>query len=425
MLSNNNIFKKCKRCNRYISKKRSERFSSKKKTPNPRPIRSAYCKDCRNTLRLIQLFKKKYFIISQIYTGKCSECETGLEYLPSFEFHHPKPSIKTNIWTHIKHRNIYKIIDWINKENVILLCSNCHELKRDKYFKDFKELINIKNLFEHSAEEIDNLINSAIIRHPNYQNFSEFQRNIKIQIKKYIRKRYVFNKLFSGKCIGCGISGVTNSLPILELHHLKPESLTNKSNWGEIANQDCSSIIHHINEENCVCLCSNCHTLIRSKIESILDEVIEDKNLRYLIATNLKTIITNINNFNFNHSKIKFNSPLKLKFSQDEFWKIHLIQVAIFLKNNGRDNFKVLNLVEFLNHKPRSVRFYLDRLITLNYIIKTKGSAFPFDNSYRLTDLGKSFLLKLKLNYSKTYTDLTEDITCMEDYMSKQKKWRN
>ena len=181
----------------------------------------------------------------------------------------------------------------------------------------------------------------------------------------------MFNELYSGKCIGSGKVSVLRFLPALELHHLNPDYVLLKSNWRDIANQDCLSIINQIIKEDCICLCINCHILIGSKINSYLFEVIEDNVMRDFFSNNYKKIISNVNNFNFDISKIDLGSPLKLKFSQDEFWKIHLMRISIFLKNSDKIDFKISDLIELLNHKPRSVRYYLDKLTSLDFIKKT------------------------------------------------------
>jgi len=415
--------KKCNRCNRDLPIDKFEVYSGERGKTYLKSSRASYCKECRSEIRLINLLKKKYYIIKTIFNGKCNECDTGLTYLPSFEFHHQIPNLKTITWAHIKHKSISNIISWIKREKVILLCSNCHEMKKDKYFIDFQNLVLRDDLLKYSAEEIDEIINFTINNHPNYSHFKDYKRNIKIQIKKYIRKRFVFNQLFSGTCIGCKKATIFDYLPALELHHMFPENLETKSNWRDFANQDCSSIFNQVIEENSICLCSNCHILIRSKLNNYLAEVINDKLTRNLFLKNYNTIITNINYFKYNLSQIDLRSPLKLKFSQNEFWKIRLMQISIYLKRNDRNNFKVRDLAILLNQDQRTIRYYLDKLISLFYIEKTQESTFPFHNCYEVTDLGRLMLEELKKAYNKTYRRLENDIASMEDYMNRQNRW--
>jgi len=296
-------------------------------------------------------------------------------------------------------------------------------MKNDKYFRDFQNLILRDNLLEHTAEGIDEIINFTINSHPNYSHLKEYKRAIKIQIKKYIRKRFVMTKLFSGRCVGCGKANIFNLLPALEIHHLYPAEITTKSNWVDMANQDCISIMNKMMKEKSICLCSNCHILVRSKLNNYLEDVIKNSLTRREFIKNYKTIITNIKNFNYNVNQVDLSSPLKLKFSQDTFWKIHLMQISILLKNNNRSDFRVLDLTNLLNQDQRSVRYYLDRLISLRYLNKTQNNIFPFDNTYSLTDLGKIILEELIESYQKTYIRLENNIFSMEDYMDRQIRW--
>ena len=415
--------KKCNRCDKDLPIDKFEIYSGERGKTNLRSSRASYCKGCRSETRLINLLKKKYYIIKTIFNGKCNECDTRLTYLPCFEFHHPIPNLKTTTWTHIKHNSINNILGWIKRERVILLCSNCHEMKKDKYFKDFQNLVLKEDILEYSAEDIDEMINITINTHPNYSHLKDYKRHIKIQIKKYIRKKLVFNQIFSGKCIGCGKATIFDSLPALELHHLSPVNVRSKSNWRDIANQDCTSIINQIIKENSICLCSNCHILVGSKLNNYLEDIIEDKLTRSLFAKNYKIVINNIKCFNYNLDQIDLGSPLKLKFPQDEFWKIRLMQISIFLKNNNKSDFKVSDLVSLLKQDKRSIRYYLDRLISFFYLDKTQESIFPFGNSYRLTDLGIAIIEELKDFYQKTFNRLKTNIVSMEDYMNRQNRW--
>jgi len=423
LTNNNNKFKKCNRCNRILSIENYERYSGDRGKTNLRSSRVSYCKECRSTLRLINLLKKKYYITKTIFDGKCSECNTGLTHLPCFEFHHPNPDLKTNVWTHIKHRSIENIKKWINEDNVILLCSNCHEMKKAKYFIEFQKLLNKFDLLDYSAEEIDELINYTINLNQNFHQFKDYKRTIKIQIKQFIRKRFVFEQLFSGKCVGCGNITISDYLPALELHHLYPEKKKSFSSWRDLANQDCSTTIRQIIKEDVVCLCSNCHIIIRSKLHLYIDDIIEDRFFRDTYLKTFNTIISNIKSFNYNINQVDIRSPLRLKFSQDDFWKIRLMQIYLFLNKNNLRVLKVTNLVDLLNQDKSSIRFYLNRLVSLYFLHKSHESTFPFDNYYKITDLGYSVVEKLKSSYQKTYNKLNFDLTSMEKYMIRQKQW--
>jgi len=418
-------FKKCTRCNRLLPLDNFEKYSGERGRMEVKSSRSSQCKECRGELRLINLYKKKYKIINEIFNGKCGECETEIDYLPCFEFHHPYPDLKTTTWTHIKHNSLSNIKKWIKREKVVLLCSNCHELKKAKFFIDFKSLILREDLFQYSPEEIDQFINQSINKHPNLVLFKEYKRNIKIQIKQYIRKRFVFDQLFYGMCIGCGKVSKFDYLPSLELHHKTPESIKSKSTWRDFANMDCISIINKIIEEDCICLCSNCHIFIRSKIYLFLNEVIDDDHLKELLRNNYEMIRSNILKYRYSINDIDFKAPLKLKFSQEDFWKIRLIQIEIFIERNSRNYFKILDLAKLMNRKPRSVLDSLKRLVSLGYLNKFQETSFPFTNYYELSESGKEKVVNLKEIHHEIYIKLENDIGNMEDYMNRQNRWIN
>lgn len=415
--------KTCTRCNKKLPIDQFERYSGERGKTNLRSSRTSHCKKCRSETRLRNLLRKKIYIITTIFHGKCCECDTGIEFLPSLEFHHLFPKLKTTVWTHIKHSSLTNIEKWITNEKVIVLCSNCHEMKKEKYFNDFQNLILKEDLFDYTSEEIDELINNAINSHRKYSDLGNYKRNIKIQIKKYIRKRFVLSKLFGGKCVGCNKKILVKLLPVLELHHLSPNNATIKSNWADIANFHCNSIISQIIKEKSICLCSNCHILVRSKLINYIEDVFKKPISRANFANNYNTIISNIKSFNYPMNQVEISPPLKLKFSQDDFWKLHFMQISIIMKRNKRWDFKVSDLANLLDQDQRSVRYYLDRLISLKVLEKIQEHTWPFENLYIITDHGLKILEELKDFHKKSYEDLKNDLFCMNNYMKRQNRW--
>lgn len=416
-------FKICNRCDKELPIDRFERYSGERGIRNLRSSRTSYCKKCRSELRLKNLLRKKKFIINSTFNGKCCECDTGILFLPSLEFHHQIPDLKTTVWTHIKHYSISNIKNWIEREKVIVLCSNCHEMKKEKYFREFQNVILRNNLFDYSPEEIDEMINTSINTHPKYSFLKAYKRTIKIQIKMYIRKRFVLDKIFGGVCVGCNKTNIYDSLPILELHHLSQENLVRKSKWRDLANNQCNSIISQIIMEKCICLCSNCHILVRSKLVNYADDIFEDPLIRTDFIKNYYKIITNIKKFKYPINIVESSPPLELKFSQNEFWKIHFMKISIILQNHKKHYFTVVDLANLLHQDQRSIRYYLDRLVSMELLNKTQENAFPFENTYRITEEGRNILEKLKELHQKTYKELKNDIFSMDDYMERQNRW--
>ena len=116
-------FKNCNRCKRNLPIEEFERYYGARGETNLKSSRTSYCKKCRSELRLINLLKKKYYIIKTIFNGKCCECDTGLEYLPCFEFHHLNPKLKSGKTISLS-RNWEETKKQVEREKAILVISN-------------------------------------------------------------------------------------------------------------------------------------------------------------------------------------------------------------------------------------------------------------------------------------------------------------
>jgi predicted transcriptional regulator len=175
--------------------------------------------------------------------------------------------------------------------------------------------------------------------------------------------------------------------------------------------------------EKCICLCSNCHILVRSKLVNYADDIFEDPLIRTDFIKNYYKIITNIKKFKYPINIVESSPPLELKFSQNEFWKIHFMKISIILQNHKKHYFTVVDLANLLLQDQRSIRYYLDRLVSMELLNKTQENAFPFENTYRITEEDRNILEKLKELHQKTYKELKNDIFSMDDYMERQNRW--
>ncbi|KKL16148.1 hypothetical protein LCGC14_2498490, partial [marine sediment metagenome] len=259
-------FKKCNRCGQFLP---NEEFEKKKGFEKQK--RSAYrsmCRNCRNDVKRISIYDKKYRLIKNILGGKCYDCGADLTGLDGYEFHHLFQELKTATWREIKEKNYEEIVEWTIHDRVIPLCGNCHVKRTATVFLIQKELILLENLFTFSSQEIDVLIAERV---------EEYRDQIgsgKNQVRKWIKKRFVFLQLFFGKCVGCGKITVYNNLPALQLHHLFPELLETKHKWYDLADLDCEISMDTIMDEQCVALCSNCHSAIGSRFQELVDEIV-------------------------------------------------------------------------------------------------------------------------------------------------------
>lgn len=278
-------FRKCIRCRKTLN---SSEFDENK----------SYCKECLHKLKVFRT-KRKFKIIFELFNGECLNCGINLVWLPSFIFHHLDPQIKTKIWTQVVGKPFNEILDWINKDKIIPLCRNCHELITTKYFEDYRHLILRPNIFTFNKTQLESL----------FDNESDSPK-VKFELKKWIRKRYIIEKLFNGECIACKNVHIFKNLPALTFHHRDPSKKEKK--LSELLNLPCKELYEIIIKEDIVCLCGNCHSLLHSdyllNIEHALENIISKasiETLRLRISQMVFTLNENMNSFKHTKTKIE------------------------------------------------------------------------------------------------------------------------
>lgn len=305
LLSNDGKQKECGRCHQI--KPQSE-FKVRNDKRKDKPYSRSNCSKCKNELNQIYIFKNKLRILAEICGGKdkikCSGCETKVNQLPAFDFHHPDNKFKELQRIRIN-KNWNKTIEILEKEKVIPLCKNCHAEKKTTVYNKFKEIILKRNNFEKKLEGIENNIHQYVKTNFNYNN----PKSQLIQIKSWIKKRIVIEKLFNGNCIGCG----EKKLPSLQFHHKNPEKKTYRS-WSDINNLNIKEIIKKFKEDNAICLCANCHSMAESRhFKENMGEILENKDL-HEARTSYKKLNQKINNYSFpNQREIQINFKPELK----------------------------------------------------------------------------------------------------------------
>ncbi len=336
----------------------------------------------------IRDYQIKLEIIGKYFEGKCLECDTNIRDLPVLQFHHLDPEKKMYSYRDLKGRSLEVIAKKLIKENTTVLCSNHHLMKQAKIYLIFRNIIEERNLFHYSPERIDEIINQNI---ENYSKTTNFQINfknsieknstakvkskIKSNIKRWIRKRYILETLFKGRCIGCGLQ-IYNNLPMFELHHkdfLNKEEEKNK--YHEIANFDCKTIATILIEQKCVGICSNCHSIIHAKFHLLSDEILGDnfnatikRKYKLYIKEKFNKITKNIQEFNFEVQKTNIKSPLKLIFPQENTWKINLMEVYNYINKNQVSSFKIKDIADCLAIEKKIAYRNVGRLISRNLV---------------------------------------------------------
>ena len=235
----------------------------------------------------IRCLKKEYKLLIEMndgnYGGKCSNpsCLTDFTRLPAFDFHHEDPTIKTTTWSEIMHKKYDEIKNILEAQKVKPICKNCHLPDNAKIFNNFKGIILKKDLFTYSSKDIDKIINLKLNKFVKENNTNYTVASLKLEVKRWIKKRSVIEQVFNGKCISCG----EDRLPSLQTHHTNQNLKVHE--WGDVSRKwNIKKLINeYIIEEECVCLCGNCHAMINTKnFENNIEEVLGEKYVQEVEA---------------------------------------------------------------------------------------------------------------------------------------------
>lgn len=233
------------------------------------------CKKCMSIYGEIIKYKKKLRLLFEMqngrFKGKCftSSCSADFLSLPTFDFHHP--SKKNHSWIKLLKKKYQTIKDLLEEDGVIPLCKNCHAPKQQSILLDYKNLILSQYLFrdksgkQKNAKEINNMIDEAILNYPNLKDKleidSQYIGHVKYMIKSWIRKRAIVEQLYGGKCINCGETNLSS----LTFHHINPDKKKDISS-GAFRKLSIKQLANKMIQEECICLCANCHTMIEATI---------------------------------------------------------------------------------------------------------------------------------------------------------------
>jgi len=193
--------------------------------------------------------------------------------------------------------------------------------------------------------------------------------SFKTQIKRWLKKRFIIENLYNGKCIGCGEIHIQDNLPSFDFHHRNENSIKKKSKWNEINKFDILKIIKILKEEECVALCSNCHRIITNfRFIKHIDKIFgkEFKDIKEKAKSNYINIVRNINNFKFKN--IKINDPLKKEFEYGEGWKKYLTLIYELIIKKNNNEFSSNELTEFIGHNKEVVNRFLKKLVNMGLI---------------------------------------------------------
>ena len=361
---------------------------------------------------------------------KCKECDIGINLLVAIQLHHPiksKEIVLASIYSGLYAQNYKLILEKFKNDKIKVLCSNHHLEKGCFYPIEFKDIIFKEDLFSMTAEEISAYIDDYLVKFAKteryreiiYEKYTSKSKKIpnrinnrwKRQIKKWIKKRFVFKELFDGKCIVCGDSNLMH----LVLHHIDSNLKDLIKFWYSISNLNCIEIMHKIIEEKCVCLCANCHILISSKyyiaVSKILegylsqqeiDKISEQVKLKYNDA------IEKISRFKYDLTRINFKCPLKLEFSRGKkgnIWNLYLMKIYYYLEIKKKRFFLRNEIIYDLALNLDFIKTVIERLFNKGYVQKSDSLI-----KYSLTEKGKDKVLEIIQQHKEKAEEIKKEL---------------
>lgn len=329
----------------------------------------------------ISIFKKKLLILKLIYNGKyfihnkckCPYCHVDIKRLPNIQFHHPTKKKDFNYNSkEILKLDIYEIIKELEADKVELICENHHRLKTAINFVRFKDLIMWDKLFNYSPEVIYILIHTAVNFHPETKNFSSMKKEgVRKSIIRFIKKRYLIEKLNGYACVGCGKVNIKDNLPAFHYHHdgLMSEEEGKEYLSNLLEKYNCSTIASILAEQKGGFLCGNCHSMFHkinfiTYAREILCEEYDNDNYLKEIKSIYQKIKINFRMVNLNNRKLQ--NPLDKE--RRERGSLMKYLFAIY-HSSQTERATPESIAKYLGIQQDSVNVYLwrDQLIE-NYI---------------------------------------------------------
>lgn len=155
--------------------------------------------------------------------------------------------------------------------------------------------------------------------------------------------------------------------------------------WKKIEHMKSIDIMNTLIEQKCICLCSNCHSILHSRfiefVKEIMRNIFNSDQIEYFkdkIINSYKSLVYNIQEYNPNEKNLSSHNPLILKVPHTDRWKIYISKIYSYLNGEKKITFGAYELVEVLSLTPRHIYKHLNRFIKQGYIRKEKNGKFYF-----------------------------------------------
>jgi hypothetical protein len=397
-----NKLKECGECHKILGYESFDKYN----IPNRKGLRSV-CKQCRNK-SVEEKYKRKLDVVKSLYELNCPTCDLNfLTYLPAISFHHLKER-KTYSWGDNKSYDADFIKKRFEEDGVQAICENCHRLETATIFSDYKHLILNPKLFNFTAKEINKMIENEL------NNLDSKTKAFKRKyIKRFIRKRYINEIIYQGRCIGCNGEYVKFNLPALDFHHRLKED--EPSRWRDIADKKCEDILQLLIREEIVQICTNCHRMIHTKyhkrIAAIFEEYATESEILELqkgVSSMRERIIQNVYNFKFNLSHI--SNPLEEKsFSRQDAIKLRILQINYLMQKIGIDSFRRNDFEVFTHINIRNIDTWIPRFLEIGLLEVDKPITSQYQY-YKLTTKALNYVRNLEDKYPQKARKIRDKI---------------
>ena len=312
---------------------------------------------------------------------------------------------------------------------LMLCCSNCHSLKHStRYtfpptfkFLKFLSIEYVNKNAEIILKEAKQLANKFL--EENQDKYDITRKNTKAKIKTeiyrgiigFIRKKYVIEYLFGANyvCPTCQKANINDHLVCFDAHHTDLDLLKKieKIEFGrEYSRKSIPWLIKNIIKQDCIFICSNCHTMInatnyRDFSLSILENKNEANHIKEFYEEMDEKIRINRKKIQELESNTEIPDPLQIIFNYGEALDEKLVCIYYICEEFPRDSerrfftARVFNFVldKFYTHFNN----YKNELLDNGFIQYIDGKKQYNQKLFRLTPAGMKKakqIIKSKLN---------------------------
>lgn len=185
----------------------------------------------------------------------CENCGCSLENLPSTDSHHINSEKKEISWSDVRRRAYREILQSMRKEEIKILCTDCHLLEHSKLFFIYSDLLKEFNVL------LEEKLNSIIKQREPLLTRDQFYAR-KNDIKSFLKFGWIMENIFDNMSVGSCFQLSVKNFPIFILHHRGKKT----ADWKDMRYKPLSEIVSWIYNDDLAPLIASEHTLIHSTI---------------------------------------------------------------------------------------------------------------------------------------------------------------